>query len=406
MELDDLIYRWQPIEHTIPSFRGMVDETIRDGLQMPNCPEIELDFKIQSLDYMRQVGIEDVIIGMWRADQSADLEVLLQPSTQQTIRAWMLCRCDLNDVRDLAQFKQRSQTEFGLNLFISLSNIRSFAEGWQLEECQRRLFACLELGCAHFQEIRVAFEDATRTAPEVIIDIAKRLIQFGVSRICLADTAGVAIPGLAHRLVSTLLTACPELRDGKVGLEWHGHNDRGMAVASSLEALAAGVHYIHGTMCGIGERNGNTPLDIVMMNLSESPQIANRYHWQNLTAYRALIWHRFSAALAQAYPYFGENSFASATGTHVAAMHKAIEMDREDVARQLFAPPSFFSSNRQLQFVVSHLTGQRGVIAALTDRKLDASTDNVRRIQTIAAQLRRPLTDEELQNACIPSDPS
>ncbi len=400
MSIDALVHRWASVDVAFPSFRGVVDETIRDGLQTPNCPPADLEFKRAAIHAMQRVGIDDVIAGMWRADTKPTLAALLEDLAKGRPAAWVLCRSHTNDVRELIDFKLSSGLDFGLNLFVSLSGIRMFAEGWERAGCERRLFDCLELGRARFRRIRVALEDSTRTPPEVLVPIVRRLTELEVSRITLADTAGVAMPGLARSLVGTLLSECPGLSNPNIGLEWHGHNDRGMAVACSLEALDAGVHHVHGTICGIGERNGNMSLDTFMLNLTECPRVEARYQWDELAQYRDLVCDRFEPVLREAYPFFGQSSFASATGTHVAAIHKAMEMGRNDVARQLFSPPSWSNNKRDPSFGVSYLTGQRGVAAALAQLGLSAGDDNVRRVRQLAQAVQRPLTEAELRDAC------
>jgi 2-isopropylmalate synthase len=400
--VDELIHNWTSLNQACETLHGIVDETIRDGLQMPNCPPVDLSFKLSAIECMKRAGIEDVIVGMWRADQRDDLNAVLQgiDVLRSKLYPWILCRCVPEDVRTLITFGQETNQKFGLNLFISLSDIRIFAEGWQRNECERRLFECLALGRPAFTSIRVAIEDATRTSPAVLTATVRRLVEFGVNRIALADTAGVAVPGLPHQLVTTLLSACPELSSCGSHLEWHGHNDRGMSVATSIEALMAGVHYVHGTMCGIGERNGNMPIDIFMMNLTESRTFQTRYDWQAIADYHSLVWKRFGEALGGAYPYFGTSSFASATGTHVAAIQKALEAGRSDVAKRLFSPPSQANDIREHQFVVSHLTGKRGIQAALDQRGLSYSDAALTYIQNLASSVRRPLSVRELELAC------
>ena len=86
-----------------------------------------------------------------------------------------------------------------------------------------------------------------------------------VERLCISDTVGHATPAGAEalaRIVRSLVT-----RSGKsIGVDWHGHRDRDVAVANSVAAFYAGADRIHGSMLGIGERVGNTPLDMLMVN--------------------------------------------------------------------------------------------------------------------------------------------
>jgi 2-isopropylmalate synthase len=70
----------------------------------------------------------------------------------------------------------------------------------------------------------------------------------------------------------------------EVGLDWHGHNDRGLALDNALWALEYGIDRIHGTALGIGERTGNVPMELLLLNLwlqgeldLDDPALLDRY---------------------------------------------------------------------------------------------------------------------------------
>src|SRR5438552_4026949 len=88
----------------------------------------------------------------------------------------------------------------------------------------------------------------------------------GPKRICVADTVGHATPNGAKAVVTFVKSLIEEL-GVDAGIDWHGHRDRGFGVASSIAALEAGASRLHGAALGIGERCGNTPIDLLMVNL-------------------------------------------------------------------------------------------------------------------------------------------
>ena len=106
-------------------------------------------------------------------------------------------------------------------------------------------------------------EDTTRSKPEDLARLSKSAIDAGARRLCLCDTVGYATPDGASALVRWVReTVGPE-----IGLDWHGHNDRGLGVTNTIHALEYGADRAHGTILGVGERVGNAALDQVLFNL-------------------------------------------------------------------------------------------------------------------------------------------
>ena len=170
---------------------------------------------------------------------------------------------------------------------------------------------------------------------------------------CLSSCSG-PVPGLA---------AAPPSSSG------HGHNDRGLAVANTLESILSGAHYVHGTMLGIGERNGNAALDTVLLNLSPHE---TRFRLDALVRYYEKARTLFEGLRLDSHPYLGANSFASGTGTHCAAIAKALDLGRSDLAKHLFSPPSYCNDTREIEMLIftlerascgsarTHRNGHRG----------------------------------------------
>ena len=109
-------------------------------------------------------------------------------------------------------------------------------------------------------------EDTTRADPESLRLLFTTAIRAGAKRLCVADTVGHATPNGARAVVAFVKSLIEEL-GVDVGIDWHGHRDRGFGVASSIAALEAGATRLHGAALGIGERCGNTPIDLLLVNL-------------------------------------------------------------------------------------------------------------------------------------------
>ena len=109
-------------------------------------------------------------------------------------------------------------------------------------------------------------EDTTRSRPDQLRVLFDNAIDAGASRLVLCDTCGHATPNGVKQLVR-FARSFLEAMDSDVGLDWHGHNDRGFGAANALFALEAGVTRVHGTALGVGERVGNTPIDQLLVNL-------------------------------------------------------------------------------------------------------------------------------------------
>src|SRR6185436_7612618 len=89
----------------------------------------------------------------------------------------------------------------------------------------------------------------------------------GASEVCVADTVGEALPWGAKAIVRFVRGALDEAGFSGVRINWHGHSDRGMALPNCFAAIEGGADVVHGTILGIGERTGNAPLDVLLINM-------------------------------------------------------------------------------------------------------------------------------------------
>ncbi|HEY7056300.1 MAG TPA: LeuA family protein, partial [Vicinamibacterales bacterium] len=265
-----LIYDWNRSPAAKPSAVLLDDETLRDGLQSPSvrCPTIEE--KLRILHLIDRLGIDTADIGLPGAGPHVvrDVERLAREIADQRLRVAANCaaRTVIADIRPVVEIAQRAGLSIECCTFIGSSPLRQYAEGWSLDQLLKLSEEAIGFAVKEGLPVMYVTEDTTRADPDTLRALYSTAIRAGARRVCIADTVGHATPaGTAAvvRFVKSVVEEC----GGGVGIDWHGHRDRDFAVANTLSALEAGATRLHGTALGIGERVGNTPMDLILLNL-------------------------------------------------------------------------------------------------------------------------------------------
>lgn len=404
MEYANVVHDWtNPVE--VPPC-GFVDETIRDGLQIPFAPPLSVAQRSACVAFMQRVGIGDFIAGMHSRGVPEHSDEVMRivggagavggAGEQRRPFPWILLRADLDDVNDFIERYGEWTDGVGANFFVCASRIRMWAEDWTLESQIGRLRRCLDRVAGRFAHVRLALEDATRTDPATIAAVLDALKPYRIERLAIADTAGVATPESVARLVPFFSAHLGGFASTPM-LEWHGHNDRGLAVANSLQAWRSGCRFLHGTMMGIGERNGNAALEQLLVNVGID--FADLADWSALAEYHAFVKPLFGDLVAESAPFFGAHSLATSTGTHAAAMLKASRKGADELSKLLFSPRSPISIARPVRYLVSPNTGHLGTAAALQSLGLPSNDAAIERVLALARQHRRTLHQQEIVDA-------
>jgi 2-isopropylmalate synthase len=236
-------------------------------------------------------------------------------------------------------------------------------------------------------------EDTTRADPDTLRQLYSTAIRAGARRLCIADTVGHATPeGAAAvvRFVGRIVEDC----GGGVGIDWHGHRDRDLAIVNSIAALEAGATRLHGAAIGIGERVGNTPMDTLLVNL-----VLLGYLERDLSAlveYCETVSAATGVPIPPNYPVVGRDAFRTATGVHAAAVIKAFRKnDRELVDAVYSAIPASLVGRRQ-EIDVGPMSGKSNVVYWLEARGLPATEEIVDRVFSKAKASASVLTEEEI----------
>jgi 2-isopropylmalate synthase len=231
------------------------DETLRDGLQSPSVRAPTIDEKIEILHHMDALGIDTADIGLPGAGPhvARDVERLARAigDGRLKIRANCAARTLIADIKPIADIQQRTGVPIECGAFIGSSPIRQFAEGWTIEFLQKCTEDALTFAAKQGLTTMYVTEDTTRADPASLRPLFTTAIRAGASRLCVADTVGHATPNGARAVVHFVKSVIRDL-GVDVGIDWHGHRDRGFGVASSIAALEAGATRLHGAALGIG----------------------------------------------------------------------------------------------------------------------------------------------------------
>jgi 2-isopropylmalate synthase len=393
-----LIYDWnQDQPPPRPAAVILNDETLRDGLQSPSARAPTIDQKLRILHLLDQTGIDTADIGLPGAGPHVvrDVEMLARTIGGSRLRIQPNCaaRTVIADIQPIAEIVQRTGVPIECCCFIGSSPVRQYAEDWTVDYLQR----CTEdaIGFAVRQGLRVMYvtEDTTRSDPETIRRLFTTAIAAGASRVCIADTVGHATPAGA-RAVVRFTRSVVAAAGGAVGIDWHGHNDRDLGTINALAALEAGASRVHGTILGIGERVGNTPMDLLMVNL-----VLMGWIDRDLTRLNDLVGAVSDATgepIPDNYPVFGRDAFRTATGVHAAAVVKAFHKGDADLADTVYSGVPARLVGRAQQIDVGPMSGRSNVVFWLERRGLVADDEVVDRIFRRAKNSIAVLTEQEI----------
>jgi 2-isopropylmalate synthase len=395
-----LIYDWNRVETPKPAMVLLDDETLRDGLQSPSvrCPSIEE--KLRILHLIDRLGIETADLGLPGAGPHVvrDVERLAREIADQrmTVQANCAARTVIADIKPIAEISQRAGLPIEACTFIGSSPLRQYAEGWTLDQLLRLSEEAITFAVNEGLSVMYVTEDTTRADPDTLRALYSTAIRAGAKRVCIADTVGHSTPhGAAAvvRFVQTIVDDC----GGGVGIDWHGHRDRDFAVINTLAALEAGATRLHGAAIGIGERVGNTPMELLLMNL-----VLMRYLERDLSAlceYCETVSAATGVPIPANYPVVGRDAFRTATGVHAAAVIKAFRKNDLALIDAVYSGVPASLIGREQQIDVGPMSGKSNVVFWLERHGYTASDDLVDRIFSKAKSSSTVLSEAEILTA-------
>lgn len=394
-----LIYDWNHVQPAPKRKRpiSLADETLRDGLQSPSIIDPPMAKKIEILHLMERLGIQSLDLGLPGAGVHAKEDILSLAKeivrNKMKIRPYCAVRTVISDLEPLVEISQEAGIAIEAATFIGSSPIRIYAEEWNLDQMLKLTKEAVTFCVKHGLPVMYVTEDTTRATPEAIRKLYTTAIECGAKRITVCDTVGYATPAGVHSLIKYIREVVKKTGE-KVKIDWHGHRDRDLSVINSMAAVEAGVDQVHATGLGIGERVGNTPMDLLLVNLK-----LEGYIKQDLTAlpeYLQKISEAVGVPLPINYPVFGRDAFRTATGVHAAAVIKAKKKGDDWLADRVYSgvPAGLFGRAQKIE--IGFMSGASNVNFWLKSRGVKPTPELIAAILQKAKQSDHILTDEEI----------
>lgn len=401
--MDDrsLIYDWNLCSDTRSALAPVeiCDETLRDGIQSPSVFDPPIHEKLELVQLMNDVGITIANIGLPGAGPRAQEDVMqiAKYVRDQKLKLKVNCaaRTVIADIAPIADIQQKIGIPITAYCFLGASPIRQLVEDWHLDHLKKTAETAINF--AHNAGLKVAFvtEDTTRSSPATLDVLFTHAISLGIERLVLCDTVGHATPDGIKALVSFTKKLIAKSK-ADIKIDWHGHNDRGLAVANAIFAAEAGCDRVHGTALGVGERIGNTSSDQLIVNL----KLLNAYDHDvmALATYVEKAAQYLRVPLPYNYPVFGHDAFRTATGVHAAAVIKAQKKGDEILANTIYSgvPAHWFGKHQLIE--IGPMSGASNVRHWLTEHNFANTDELVKSILDFAKQRSQTLTDHELHN--------
>jgi homocitrate synthase NifV len=339
----------------------MVDTTLRDGEQAPGVVFNTKD-KQEIAQRLAECGVDEIEAGIPAMGTTAcrDIRNLVRLALPCTLSSW--CRAKKTDI-DLAAACETPGVHISFPTSSILLKTFDRDETWALDTLEE----LVAYSKRYFDHVSVGAQDATRTEGRFLTQFARLALDCGVHRLRIADTVGMASPVMIIKMVSNLLAALP-----KLSLEFHGHNDLGMATANAVSAVDAGAQSLSVTVNGLGERAGNAPLEETAMALFGVGPHRSNIQLAGLTQLCRQVADLSGQILPPAKPVVGSRIFSHESGIHCAGLLK------DSTAYQLFDPA--LVGNQAGQFVIGYHSGTAGICHLLKTQGISLSRKDARQL--------------------------
>ncbi len=397
----DLVFDWNAVggsEIALGRRVLLADESLRDGLQCPSVRDPSMAEKLEILHLMEELGIDILDLGLPGAGPRAraDVESLAREIVRNRMRISPYCaaRTVEADILPIADIVQKTGLEIAAATFLGSSPVRRFAENWTVDFLVKTTEHAVRFARSHDLPVMYVTEDTTRTDPGTLKRLYETAIGCGASTLVIADTVGHATPRGAANLVRFVREQIVKPSGQQVRIDWHGHRDRGLGVANALAALAAGADCVHACALGIGERVGNTEMDLLLVNLALLGVVDRDL--SRLKDYCQAVSRAMGVAIPPNYPAFGADAFRTATGVHASAIIKAFRKPDRVLANTVYSsvPAHLFGMEQRIE--IGPMSGKSNVVYWLEQRGITPSEEICERILAVAKQSDRILSEEEV----------
>jgi len=298
------------------------------------------------------------------------------------------------DIEPIAEVTQLTGVAIEACLFIGSSPVRQYAEEWDMERLLRCTHEAITFAKREGLKVMYVTEDTVRSSPDHLRALLRAATGAGAERVCLCDTCGATTPNGAYNLVTWVRARLDEAGAESVGIDWHGHRDRGLDLANSLAAIEAGASRVHGAALGIGERVGNTPIEQLLVNLKLLGLRDDDLTC--LPAYVQAVSEATHVPIPVNTPIVGRDAFRTATGVHAAAVIKAQRKGQEELGDLVYSGVPARWIGRSQEIEIGPMSGNSNVQYYLAAQGIPATPELIRTILDHAKKGTHVLSAKEV----------
>ena len=293
------------------------DTTLRDGEQCPGATLTPSE-KLEIAKQLERLNVDIIEAGFPVASPG---EVKAVQDISKAVKRPVICALsrmmpkDIDIAREALKFAVKKR----LHVFLATSRIH---REYKLKKGKREILKLavqnIKYGRRFFKDVEFSPEDSARTEREFLVDVVKAGIDAGATTVNIPDTVGYAMPDEFGDLIAFLVNRNPGLGT-KINLSVHCHNDLGLAVANSLEAVRNGANQVECTVNGIGERAGNASLEEIVMAIDTRRDFLKAHTdicLKEITKSSRLVSHLTGLVVQPNKAIVGHNAFAHESGIH------------------------------------------------------------------------------------------
>ncbi|MGH8907348.1 MAG: 2-isopropylmalate synthase [Egibacteraceae bacterium] len=295
------------------------DTTLRDGEQAPGI-SLDVKEKLEIAEQLARLRVDIIEAGFPITSQGdfegvkAIADSVGAASGAPVIAA--LARCRPGDI-DRAAEALKAARRSRIHVFLSTSELHRvhMLGGASEDEIVAQAVEAVRHALTYTSDVEFSPQDATRTDVDFLMRIVDAVIEAGAATVNIPDTVGYALPHDFGQLIGRIVRRVgPD-----VAISVHCHNDLGLAVANSVEAVRNGARQVEVAVNGIGERAGNCSMEEIVMALATRADLIGRPTTVN-TREIARTSRLVSALTGYPVQYnkavVGRNAFAHESGIH------------------------------------------------------------------------------------------
>ncbi|WP_018247468.1 homocitrate synthase [Orenia marismortui] len=320
----------------------IVDTTLRDGEQTAGVA-FSKNEKVDVARKLDEIGVDVIEAGIpiMGKEEIEAIREIMSLGLKSSILTWNRMRKEDIDKSILAGAKNVHITApaSDIHIYRKLNKDR----GWVLSELEKIVNYALEKGC----NVSVGAEDASRADFQFLVQFYSIAQKAGVSRVRYADTVGRLDPISTYDNIKKIR----DFIDAEI--DFHGHNDFGMATANALSAFKAGAKYISCTVNALGERAGNAALEEVVMALKCIEGCESDFKVKGLKGLSEMIEDYSGRRVSANKPIVGEGVFSHESGIHVDGLLK-------DSSTYEFLSPG--DLGRERRFIIGKFSGVSSIM--------------------------------------------